>query len=429
MKNTNINKILHNLIYNDKIYVNFVKRCRNVERVKVYIIRSGIYIGKIFLNVIYSFIKMLPVERKITMLSRQSDKTNIDFELIEKEIKKRTSNIKIKVLCKVIRKDVKSRFLYCFYILKCMYHIGTSKVCVLDGYSIPISILKHRKNLEVIQIWHASGALKRFGYQAINKKEGRGNGVAKLMDMHKNYTHVIAPSKATGELFAEAFGVKKEKIVINALPRIDYLLKDEFTKQNIEQFYKEYPKYKNKKIILYVPTFRKDKENNIQELIKNIKNSKYQLIIKSHPLDKTKIKPNYKVDSKYTTYDLLKIANYIITDYSAVAFEASVLDKPIYFYVYDIEEYKKLRGLNIDLFEEMNNCTSTSIKEIMNSIENSKYDFKELNRFKTKYMGEDYYNNTSKLVDFIFKYLSEGQKDEQKNKNSTYEHNKEKLSI
>ena len=45
------------------------------------------------------------------MLSRQSDKTNIDFELIEKEIKKRTSNIKIKVLCKVIRKDVKSRFL------------------------------------------------------------------------------------------------------------------------------------------------------------------------------------------------------------------------------------------------------------------------------------------------------------------------------
>lgn len=429
MKNTNINKILHNLIYNDKIYVNFVKRCRNVERVKVYIIRSGIYIGKIFLNVIYSFIKMLPVERKITMLSRQSDKTNIDFELIEKEIKKRTSNIKIKVLCKVIKKDVKSRFLYCFYILKCMYHIGTSKVCVLDGYSIPISILKHRKNLEVIQIWHASGALKRFGYQAINKKEGRGNGVAKLMDMHKNYTHVIAPSKATGEFFAEAFGVEKEKIVINALPRIDYLLKDEFTKQNIEQFYKEYPKYKNKKIILYVPTFRKDKENNTQELIKNIKNSKYQLIVKPHPLDRTQIDSKYKVNQKYNTYDLLKIADYIITDYSAVAFEACVLEKPLYFYVYDINEYEKTRGLNIDLFKEMNNCTSTNIKEIINNIENNNYDFNELNGFKMKYMGEDYYNNTSKLIDFIFEYLSEESKNEEKDKDSTYEHSKEELNI
>ena len=249
------------------------------------------------------------------------------------------------------------------------------------------------------------------------------------MDMHKNYTHILAPNKTTGETFAEAFGINKDKIVINALPRIDYLLEDNFTEQKIKQFYKEYPQYINKKVILYVPTFRKDKENNVQELIDSIKKSEYELIVKPHPLDKTKIKPNYKVDSKYTTYDLLKIANYIITDYSAVAFEASVLDKPIYFYVYDIEEYKKLRGLNIDLFEEMNNCTSTSIKEIMNSIENSEYDFKELNRFKTKYMGENYYNNTSKLVDFIFKYLSEGQKDEQKNKNSTYEHNKEKLSI
>ena len=400
-----------------------------MKRVKVYIIRSGIYIGKIFLNLIYFFIKLLPIQEKITMLSRQSDKTNIDFELIEKEIKKRTNNVKIQILCKVIKKDAKSRFFYCFYILKCMYHIGTSKVCVLDGYSIPISILKHRKGLEIIQMWHASGALKKFGYQALNKKEGRGDGIAKLMDMHKNYTHVLAPSKTTGKFFAEAFGINKDKIVINALPRIDYLLEDNFTEQKIKQFYKEYPKYKYKKIILYVPTFRKDKENNAQELIKNIKNSKYQLIVNPHPLDKTRINSRYKVNQKYNTYDLLKIADYIITDYSAVAFEACVLEKPLYFYVYDINEYEKTRGLNIKLFDEMSNCTSTSIKEIINNIENNNYDFNELNRFKLKYMGENYRNNTNKLVDFIFKYLSEEPENEEKNKNFIHEHSKEKLSV
>ena len=115
---------MHNLIYNDKINVNFVKRCKNVGRVKIYLIRSGIYIGKIFLNVIYFFIKLLPIQEKITMLSRQSDKTNIDFELIEKEIKKRTNNVKIQILCKVIKKDAKSRFFYCFYILflRCRFY-------------------------------------------------------------------------------------------------------------------------------------------------------------------------------------------------------------------------------------------------------------------------------------------------------------------
>ena len=398
-----------------------------MKRIRAYIIRVGIYIGKILLNIIYFFIKLLPVKEKVTMLSRQSDKINIDFELIEKEILKRTDRVQIKILCKIIRKDMKSRFLYCFYILKCMYHIATSKVCILDGYSIPISILKHKKGLKIIQIWHASGAIKKFGYQALNKKEGTRHPVAKLMDMHKNYTHVLAPSKATGRFFAEAFGVGEDKIVINALPRIDYLLEDNFTEQKIKQFYKEYPKYKYKKIILYVPTFRKDKENNAQELIKNIKNSKYQLIVKPHPLDKTKINSRYKVNQKYNTYDLLKIADYIITDYSAVAFEACVLEKPLYFYVYDINEYEKTRGLNIDLFKEMNACTSTNIKEIINSIENNNYN--KLNKFKIKYMGEDYYNNTKKIVDFIFKYLSEEQKNEEKNKNSTHEHNKEKLSV
>lgn len=396
------------------------------KNVKIYIIRFCVRIGKILLNVIYFFMKLFPAKNKITMLSRQSDKVNIDFEFIEREIIRKTDKVQIKMLCKVIRKDIKSRIVYCFYILKCMYHIATSKVCILDGYSIPISILKHKKKLTIIQIWHASGAIKKFGYQALNKKEGRGNGVAKLMDMHKNYSYVMAPSKITGEIFSKAFGVSEDKIIINALPRIDYLLESNTKKE--KQFYKEYPKYKNKKIILYVPTFRKDKGNNAQELINNIKNNEYGLIIKTHPLDKTQINYKYKVDKKYSTYDLLKIADYIITDYSAIAFEACILKKPLYFYVYDINEYKKTRGINVNLFKEMNSCTSTNIKEIMNCIEKGEYDFEELKNFKTKYMGEDYYNNTNKLVDFIFKCLDEENKNEE-SKNYINEHSKEKLNI
>lgn len=396
------------------------------KNVKIYIIRFCVRIGKILLNVIYFFMKLFPAKNKITMLSRQSDKVNIDFEFIEREIIRKTDKVQIKMLCKVIRKDIKSRIVYCFYILKCMYHIATSKVCILDGYSIPISILKHKKKLTIIQIWHASGAIKKFGYQALNKKEGRGNGVAKLMDMHKNYSYVMAPSKITGEIFSKAFGVSEDKIIINALPRIDYLLESNTKKE--KQFYKEYPKYKNKKIILYVPTFRKDKGNNAQELINNIKNNEYGLIIKTHPLDKTQINYKYKVDKKYSTYDLLKIADYIITDYSAIAFEACILKKPLYFYVYDINEYKKTRGINVNLLKEMNSCTSTNIKEIMNCIEKGEYDFEELKNFKTKYMGEDYYNNTNKLVDFIFKCLDEENKNEE-SKNYINEHSKEKLNI
>ena len=394
------------------------------------VIRIGICVGKAFLNIIYFFIKLVPSKNKVTMLSRQSDRSNIDFDYIREEILKRDNHIEVQILCRIIRNDPKERLKYCFYIFKCMYHIATSKVCVLDGYSIPISILKHKKNLEIIQIWHASGAIKKFGYQSLNKKEGRGIGVAKVMQMHKNYSHVIAPSVETSKFYEEAFNVAREKIILNGLPRLDYILDKEQEIVLTKKFYKDYPKYKNKKIILYVPTFRKESNNStyLKKLINNIDFSKYALIIKPHPLDKTKNIFKYTVNKKYSTYDLLKIADYIITDYSAVAFEASILDKPLYFYVYDIEEYEKVRGLNVNLFNEMKSSTSKDIKDIIKNIENNEYNFEELKKFKTKYMGKDYYNNTKKLVDFIFKYLDRDVKDEEIKEN-TYEHSEEKLNV
>ena len=400
-----------------------------MKKIRTQILRIGIYVGKKILNVIYFFMKICPVKNKVVMLSRQSNKPSIDFELIQNGILGRTTNVEIKILCKTLKKDIKERIKYCFYILKCMYHIATAKVCILDSYSIPISILKHKKQLEIIQIWHASGATKEFGHQSLNKKEGRSTEIAKIMNMHKNYSHVMAPSKITGNFYSEAFQINKDKIFINGLPRIDYLLDKELGKEKVKSFYKEYPKFKNKETILYVPTFRKDKDCSevFRNLIDSINFEKYNLIIKLHPLDKTEKMNEYVVSNKYNTFDLLKIADYIITDYSAVAFEASVLNKPLYFYVYDISEYIGTRGLNVDLIKEMNNCVSTNIKEIIKSIENNEYDYQELEKFKNKYM-ECETNNTEKLVDFIFKYLDKDANNEE-NKNDINESSKEKLNI
>lgn len=401
-----------------------------MKQTKTHIIRCGIYIGKGLLNIVYFFVKIFPLKNKVVMLSRQSNDSNIDFDYIKEEILKRDKTVKVKILCKVLKKAPIERLKYCIYIFKCMYHIATSKVCILDGYSIPISILRHKRSLVIIQIWHASGAIKKFGYQSINKKEGRGEQISKIMNMHKNYDFVIAPSKATAKFYEEAFNIEANKVLINDLPRVDYILGDDKSNEKLKNFYKDYPKYKRKKTILYVPTFRKDLNNTnvIKKLINNINFSKYNLIIKLHPLDKSKKFLKYTVNKKYNTYDCLRVADYVITDYSAVAFETAILDKPLYFYVYDIDEYKKSRGLNIDLFEEMSNNTSKDIREIISAIENDEYDFEELQEFKTKYMGTNYRNNTVKLVNFIFRCLNKDVKDEE-NKDNTYEPSKEELNI
>lgn len=375
------------------------------------ILIASIYIAKSFMKIIYFFIKLFTKQqRKITMLSRQSNDINVDFRLIKKEIeninletnKKSIEGIKVKILCKKIPDNFSGKIKYCFYIVKCMYHIATSKVCVIDGYNIAISVLNHKKNLEVVQIWHAMGAIKKFGYQVLDKEEGSNHKISKLMKMHSNYTCITCTSGETRKIYSKAFNTDLSKVKVLGMPRIDYILgKDGEIDEKVKQLLQEYPYLKRKKNILYVPTFRKGKEINVKSIIDCVDEKKYNLLLQLHPLDKTSVEDKYKVDSKYSTYELIKIADYIITDYSAVAFEAATLDKPVFFYIYDLNEYEDTRGLNINLNDEMKNCTKADISEIIKIINENLYDYSELKMFKEKYVETADTNNTKRIVDYI----------------------------
>lgn len=367
-----------------------------------------LYIAKIGLNIIYFFIKLFTRQKnKVTMLSRQSDNINLDFRLLKEEIEK-NGNIEIKVLCKMIPKNLWGKIKYCFYMIKCLYHIATSKVCIIDGYNIAISALKHKKNLEIIQIWHAMGAIKKFGYQVLGKEEGSNEKIAKIMKMHANYNLITCTSEETRKTYSEAFNTDINKIKVLGMPRIDYILgKNDEINDKITKLYEEYPKLKEKKNIVYVPTFRKDKTIDISKIIENTDTEKYNLIIRLHPLDKNEVKGEYLVDKKYSTSELIKVADYVITDYSAVAFEAATLDKPLFFYLYDIDEYEDTRGLNINLQEEMKNSTSKKIEDIIDIIENDTYDYEELRKFKEKYIQTADTDNTKRIVEYMENNLKE----------------------
>lgn len=369
-----------------------------------------LYIERFGMSFVYFFIKLFPIQKnKITMLSRQSNDINIDFKMLLDEFSNQDKNIKVKVLCKEVPKNIIGRIKYCFFLIICLYHISTSKVCIIDGYSIPISCLKHKKDLKIIQIWHSLGAIKQFGKQVIDKKEGSKSEISKIMKMHQNYDYVLCASDATREFYKQGFGVDESKILKLGMPRIDYLLgKDEKINKKIENLYKDYPNLKEKKTILYVPTFRQGKSVHIYDLINSVNTDEYNLIIKLHPLDKTIVDSKYTINNKYSTFDLLKIADYVITDYSALSLETSILDnKQLYFYLYDIEDYKMDRGLNVNLREEMPNYTFSNVDDIIKNIQEDNYNFEELKKFRDKYVQTVDTNNSKRIVEFTKKLMEE----------------------
>lgn len=342
------------------------------------------------------------------MISRQSNDITLDFKLLQEEIEKREKDISVVVLCHKLQGGEKAPMLekikYIMHCFKQMYYISTSQIIILDSYCILASILKHKKNLKIIQMWHSMGTMKKFGYQILGQKEGSSVKTAKQMKMHQNYDYVFASSEAYAPYLAEGFGCDLNIVKIYSLPRVDLLTSKEY-KQNIrEKITKEYPQIKQKKNIVYCPTFRKDEETmskEIAKLIENVDNKKYNLILKLHPLSKIKIDKDCVIyDEKFSALDMLFVADYVISDYSCIIYEAAILKIPLYFWAFDLKDYLNNRGLTFDYKAEVPGMVSEDVKDILNSIDTENYNYTKLEEFRKKYVT-NINNCTKKIVDFI----------------------------
>ncbi len=365
------------------------------------VIRAGIAV----LNVIYTFIKLFPTQNKIVMLSRQSNIPSMEFRMLRDEILEQDEKIKVVLLSKMLGDSIRNKAGYCLHLFTQMYHIATAKVVILDSYCIAVSVLKHKKSLKVIQMWHSIGTMKKFGYSALDTEEGSGHDLAYTMKMHRNYDYIFASSEAYKEDLAKGFNYGTEKIITMPLPRVDLLKSSDYCKKTRERIYSKYPMLKEKPVILYCPTFRKDERDfarALDGLDKALKGKEYNFVIKLHPLSKVVPPEGSFVAEEFSSFDMLFVADYLISDYSCIVYEAAVKKIPLFFYNFDMQIYEKNRGLAIDYYHELPGVISKDPEEIISAIENQQYDMEKLRKFADKYIAP-VNNVTKEIVKFIFK--------------------------
>lgn len=359
---------------------------------------------KFWLKVIYAPLKLLKTKNRIVYLSRQSNDKSLDMRLLEKAITDEDSSIEQVFRLRMIDEGLSAKIKYCFGVIGDMYYLATSKIAIVDTYSITVSCLNHKSDLKVIQIWHALGAIKKFGLQSVGTKEGRDEKVSAAMCMHRGYDYVLAPSEATAKFYMQGFGVEEDKIRIIPLPRVDFITDGE---PRTSDFYYANPAAGLKKTVLYLPTFRDREAYVIEELRTAFEDEdNYQLLISPHPLSDTKVDDAYKPHGDFAPIELIKLADVIITDYSACAFEAAILMKPLYFFVPDLERYNSDRGLNVNLKAEMPSAVFEDADELVSALGSGDYDMNSLFAFKEKYISNDK-NNAQTLAKFIVSLTKE----------------------
>lgn len=367
--------------------------------------------GILILNLIYRIFWIFPIKKKVVFISRESNTPSVDICRLRDRLKEKEPKLEVTVLCRMIGPGVGGKLSYGLHILTQMYHMATAQVVVLDTYCIAASVLKHRKNLKIIQMWHAVGCMKKFGYSILDMAEGRSRKVADAMRMHRNYDYIFASSKGCIPYLAEAYDCEQEKFVVRPLPRLDILIQPEEIAQNAEKLYQIYPQLREKETILYVPTFRKkgEQEAEIQRLISAIDLQRYNFVVKYHPIvSQRRQREDVIVDSTYSSLEWMSVSDYVITDYSAVVYEAAVAGKPLFFYAYDMEEYEAGRSFYVDYKSEMPGVICKEAQEIAQAIESKEYDLQKVKEFANRYIEKmpDY---TDAATDFVLK-LAGGEK-------------------
>lgn len=366
-----------------------------------------IQVAVVVLRFINLFFKPFTLKDKVVIISRQSDEPTLDIRLLNDCLK--AQGVETVVLTKTLQKSLPGIVAYAAQMLKQMYYLAVSKVVILDGYCILVSVLPKKKAQKVIQMWHALGAIKKFGWQNVENPDGHSASVAKAMKMHRNYDYVLAPGRITGAYFAEAFHVSADQVRYYGLPRIDFIREDDLPARKCMET--AYPVIKEKKCVLYVPTFRKHAELELEKLISEFDFKAYALVLKKHFLDQGDYgwaeSRGVIVDQRYSSMEWLKVCDKVITDYSAIAFEAAVRGCELYIYQPDLKQYDTNVGLNVDLSREaIGTYVGVSEKELVGKLREP-YQQRALTAFREKYMEVDLDHCTQKLCRFIQTLLAE----------------------
>lgn len=310
-------------------------------------------------------------------------------------------------------KKIKRTRIFYFFIM------GIAGIWVCDSRQ-PKYIIK-RKNVHYIQTWHGT-PLKKLAMDMDSVNMAGETDIEKykknFSDNTKTWDYLISQNKYSSEIFKRAFAFDKTILEIG-YPRNDILFQG-----NIDSYILSLKERMglplDKKILLYAPTWRDNeyykkgayKFNNAMDydMLQSRLGDEYVCIIKYHYLVTEKIDWSkykdfiYKFDKCDDIAELYLVSDGLITDYSSVMFDYSILQRPLFFFTYDLEEYKdNLRGFYFDFLEDAPGPIVKTTAELIDSIQNyQKEEYSEkYSAFYEKYNHADDGSASEQIVELI----------------------------
>ena len=274
-----------------------------------------------------------------------------------------------------------------------------------------------RPETKVVQVWHACGAFKRFGFSTAKQEFGQSKFKQNLYPLHHNYDIVTVSSPEVVWAYEEAMGLEGQGIVQPlGVSRTDAFFDEAVISSAREKLLSVCPQAAGRKVILYAPTFRgrvlqaeSPDEMDLPEMMQQLGDD-YVILMKHHPfvkerpvIDERCSQFAFDVTDEMEIEELLCTADICISDYSSLIFEYSLFQKPMIFFAYDLDEYFDHRGFYYDYDEMTPGPIVKDPHELIRAIKEIDADFDpaEVAAFREKFMSACDGNATARIIDTI----------------------------
>jgi len=296
--------------------------------------------------------------------------------------------------------------------VKMVTQVAKQDYIFVDDYVPIFGFLDLSPRTKLIQVWHAGEGFKAVGYCRFGK-DGTPFPVGSC---HKKYDYVITGSERLVHIFEEVFGIPESAFLPIGMARLDGFLDPEKIESVQRDFYAEHPSFKEKKLILFAPTYRgvnqKMADYDYDQLdlkeIYEFCGDEWIWAFKMHPFVKRDpgIPEEYKdritdLSDCENINDLYYVTDLLITDYSSNYFEYALLEKPVLFFTYDREIYELTRGVHRPVKESAPGKVCDTFEEMMQALRDGDFEQEKIRTFVRENFQNYSGNASNQIIDRI----------------------------
>ena len=295
--------------------------------------------------------------------------------------------------------------------IRILYLLATSEIVLLDDYFAMLKSIDVDSRTKIIQLWHAGSGFKAVGFSRFGQA-----GSPMLENSHRDYTYAITGSEHLIPVYAEAFGIEPESVIATGLPRVDWFLDEARRQEFRDEFFGEYPAFLGKRIILFAPTFRGRSIKSafydydlidFDGLAKAVGPNTVVLFRMHHFVrEPITIPPEYAdIFFDFTRYpkglELLQVTDLLITDYSSIIYEYSLLDRPMLFFAPDKLNYAATRGFHREFDDTAPGRVCTTFDEVLKAITRDDFQREKVAKFRSENFDRVDTGSADRVIDWL----------------------------